>query len=321
MKKRFILSCLLASSFIANVANADVKYPSKTIKFIAPFGAGASSDTIARLIAAHLSKALNNPVIVENKPGASGLIGTSSALREPPDGHAILIVGSAPMVFNPLTFNKLPYDQNDLLPVSIIADYPLVIATNKNSGINNLEDLKSLAKSKPKEVSYSFTSPTFQAQMEYLNKHLGIELMPVPYNGGGAALQAALAGHTQLIAQDPTSIIPLHKSGALKAIAVTSPRRNLQLPDVPTVAESGFKGFETGIFMGIAVHRKTPAEVINKIYSEVYKIIQLPEVHNKILHLGMNPLGLNPKESAERIAIEKKIYKPIVTEANMTINN
>ncbi len=321
MKKQFILTCLLASAFLATAANADTKFPGKTIKFIAPFGAGASSDTIARLIAAHLSKSLHNPVIVENKPGASGLIGTSSALREPTDGHAILIVGSAPMVFNPLTFAKLPYDQNDLLPVSIIADYPLVIAANKNSGINNLNDLTVMAKSKPKEISYSFTSPTFQAQMEYLNKKLGIELMPVPYNGGGAALQAVLAGHTHLIAQDPTSIIPLHKSGGVKAIAVTSLERNPQLPDVPTVAESGLKGFETGIFMGIAVHRKTPADVVEKIYQEVYKVLQIPEVRNKILDLGMNPLGLNPRESAERITREKKLYKVIVDDANMIVNN
>ena len=324
MKRRLILGGMLLSPLSGKLALAsdmDAKgYPSKLIKLIAPFGAGASSDTLARLVAAHLSKSLNNPIIVENKPGASGLIGTSAALREPADGYTILVVGSAPMVFNPLTFAKLPYDQNDLLPVSILAEYPLVIAVNSASGIGSLQDLRNVALAKPKVYSYAYTSPTFQAQTEYLAKKMGVEFLSVPYNGGGAALQAALAGDTTMIAQDPTSIVPLHKSGKLKAIAVTSRQRNPQLPDVPTVAESGFPDFETGIFMGIAVSRKTPPEIVERIYVEVAKVLQIPEVKKKILDMGMIPVGSSPKVSAERIAKETQQYAPIVRAANMVLN-
>lgn len=294
-------------------------YPAKPITFIAPFGAGATTDTLARLVASHLTETLGQTIIVQNRPGGSGIVGTNYVLNAPADGYTVLIAGSAPLVFNPLTFNDLPYNPDDLAPVTVLADYPLVIGANINTSIKTLEDLVKTASEKPGGLAYSFTSPTFQTQFEYLSKLLNIKLLPVPYNGGGAALQGVMAGDTQLIAQDPTSIAPMHDGGKLNAIAVTSPRRNSALPNVPTVSESGLPDFDTSIFMGLAVRSDTPPAIVNKLHREVAKVLALPEVSERIKQLGMEPNGSTPADSLARVKREREQYRPIVEAAGIRV--
>ena len=320
MRKILLPLVALTLSFLMAGAQAQ-GYPSKTIRFIAPFGAGASSDTLARLVASHLSKAMGQPVIVENRPGGGGLIGTQAVLNAPADGHTVLVAGSAPLVFNRLTYAKLPYNPDDLMPLTVIADYPLVIAANNDTPIKTLADISKLATAKPGTLPYGYTSATFQAQMEYLSTLMKVKLLPVPYNGGGAALQAVMAGDTALIAQDPTSVAPMHKSGKLRAIAVTSRQRNSALPDVPTVAESGLPNFETSVFMGLAIHRNTPAPIVHKLYQEVAKVLALPEVRERIVHFGMEPKGSTPEESAARIERELLQYRPVIEAAGIRTQN
>lgn len=321
--KKLLAAVLLGTGLVSAQAQKPESaehYPSRTIRFVVPFGAGASSDSIARLVALHLGKALGQTVIVENRPGASGALGTAVALQEPADGYTILVVGSGPMVFNPLTQKKLAYNPADIAPVAILSDYPLVIAANVDSGITSLQDLAQRARQQPGAVTYSFTSTAFQAQMAYLTQQQKVELLPVPYNGGGAAIQAVLAGHTQLIAQDPTSIAPLYKTGRLKALAVTSSRRNHQMPDVPTVAESGFPKFETGIFMGLAVHKDTPAAIQRKLNEQVNLVLRKPEVRERILGFGMEPGGLSLSGTQQKIEREMVFYRQLLEQAAIKVD-
>ncbi|HSW17517.1 MAG TPA: tripartite tricarboxylate transporter substrate binding protein [Ramlibacter sp.] len=310
------LAPFLATAQAAEPASAQ-SYPTKTIRFIAPFGAGATTDTLARLVASHLGQAMGQTVIVENKPGGSGIIGASAVLSAPADGYTVLVAGSAPLVFNVLTFAKLPYNPDDLVPVTVLAEYPLVIAANIDSKIKSLADITRLASEKPETLGYSYTSPSFKVQVEYLSTLLKVKMLAVPYNGGGAALQAVMAGDTPLIAQDPTSVAPMHKTGKLRAIAVTSKRRNAALPDVPTVAESGVPNFESSLFMGLAVRRGTPPAIVQKLHHEVAKVLALPEVREKIAALGMDPKGSTPEESATKVKRELEQYRPIVEAAGM----
>jgi tripartite-type tricarboxylate transporter receptor subunit TctC len=292
------------------------KWPTKPVRFIIPFAAGASSDVLGRLVADQLSKALGQPFVVENKTGASGIVGTQAALKEPADGYTILVVGSSPMVFNQLVFQKLPYDPNDLLPVTVIANYPLVIAAHPDTPAKTLADMVRIAKEKPGYYTYSNTSVTFVAQMEYLNSILGIKMTQVMYKGGGPALTAVLGGQTHFIAQDPTSVASQHKAGKLRAIAVTTKERNSAMPDVPTVAET-VPNFETGVFMGLAVHRNTPGAIVQKLWQETAKAIRLPAVHDRIVQYGMEPQGTSPEESAARRKRELEMYAPIVEAAGL----
>lgn len=300
-------------------AQGEGNWPNKPVRFIIPFAAGASSDVLGRMVANQLEKSLGQPFVVENKTGASGIVGTQAALKEPADGYTILVVGSSPMVFNQLVFEKLPYDPNDLLPVTVIADYPLVIAAHPDTPAKSLADMIRIAKEKPGYYTYSHTSATFQAQLEYLNSILGIKMTQVMYRGGGPALMAVLGGQTHFIAQDPTSIAPQHKGGKLRAIAVTSKERNSAMPDVPTVAESGVPNFETGVFMGLAVHRDTPPAIVRKLWQETANAIRRPEVRDRIVQYGMKPQGTSPEEAAARRKHELQLYAPIVEAAGLRV--
>jgi tripartite-type tricarboxylate transporter receptor subunit TctC len=299
-------------------AQVGTNWPTKPVRFIIPFAAGASSDVLGRLVADQLSKSLGQAFVVENKTGASGIVGTQAALKEPADGYTVLVVGSSPMVFNQLVFEKLPYDPNDLLPVTVIANYPLVIAAHPDTPAKSLADMVRIAKEKPGYYTYSNTSVTFVAQMEYLNSILGIKMTQVMYRGGGPALTAVLGGQTHFIAQDPTSVAPQHKAGKLRGIAVTTKERNPAMPDVPTVAES-VPDFETGVFMGLAVHRDTPAAIVQKLWQETAKAIRRPEIHDRIVQYGMEPQGTSPKEAAARRQHELKLYAPIVEAAGLRV--
>lgn len=314
----FALALVPAFSQAADLAVTQL-YPDKPIRLIVPFGAGASTDTVARLVAQHLGEALKESVIVENRPGGNGTIGARTVLNAPADGYTILASGSALQVFNPLTFADITYKPDDLIPITVLAQYPLVIAVNNNTPIRTLADFTKVSHDKPDKFTYGFTGPTFQAQAEYLFSKLKVKLLPVPYNGGGAALLSVMAGDTDVIAQDPTSIAPMHKSGKLRAIAVTSSNRNSALPDVPTVAESGLPGFETSVFTGLAVRRGTPPEIVQKLNAEISKVLALPEVRNRIESLGMTAIGSTPEASAEKIRHEIKLYTPIVESSGMRV--
>lgn len=312
-----ILTGLITLHASAQTRDEAADYPNKPVRFIVAFAPGAGTDLLGRLVAAQLSRTMGQPFVVENKTGASGIIATQAVLAAAPDGYTVLVGGSAPMVFNPIVYAKLPYDPADLVPVTILGSYPLVIAAKNDLPVKNLKEMIQLAKENPGRLTYGHVGPTFQTQMEYLNILAGIKMTDVPYKGGGPTVQALLAGDIDLAVSDMASIAPLHKAGKLRAIAVTTSQRNPILPDVPTVAESGEPGYDGGAFAALGVHRQTPAAIVRKLQQEVAKVLATAEVRDRFIQLGIKPGGMSPADTMARIKYEIDLYKPIAAAAGI----
>jgi tripartite-type tricarboxylate transporter receptor subunit TctC len=314
---------LIALSLFASTATY-AAYPEKSIRFVVPFATGGTSEIIARSIANSLSTQLGQSVYVENKPGAAGNIAMEEVKRAAPDGYTLILGHVGTLAANPVLFGaKLPYDANkDFAPVTLIAKVPNVIAVGKNSGIKNLADLVNQAKKNPNTISYGSAGngSAGHLAMEYFASEAGIDLMHVPYKGSGPMLTDLIGGQTKATFNGLPSLVGQIKGGALIPLAVGSATRSATLPNVPTIAESGYKGFETSQWYGVMVPAGTPKDIINKLQKEIAIALKSKEGTKRMVDDGASLVGNTPEEFGKFIKSEQDRWGKVITKAKITLD-
>lgn len=307
--------CLLWAGSLAWAQN----YPVKPIKVIVGYAAGGAVDIVARTVGQSLASSMGQAVVVENKPGAGTNIAVKSVIAADPDGYTLMLAANA-LAANMALYKPAPFDaERDLVPVSLIGRVPVVIATGAQSGIQSLPKL--LEMSKGKSVPLSFASPgngsTPHMAVELFARAAGISLQHVPYRGGSPAITDTIGGQVPLVAVNALEVLPHARSGKLKVLAVLSPNRTANFPDVPTMAESGFPGFEASVWYGLVAPVATPKPTVQKLHAEVQKALQTQEVRERMTAVGGEVVPASAEQFGALIRSERQRYEKLVREANI----
>jgi tripartite-type tricarboxylate transporter receptor subunit TctC len=294
-------------------------YPNHLVRIIVPFAAGGLNDTAARLIQPYLEKALGQTVVVENRAGATGIVGAELVAKAAPDGHTLLMVASSYTVL-PATTAVMPYDsERDLTPIALMAKNPLIFTVNSGVKAKTLGEFIALAKANPGKFNYATPGAASQTRfvVELWSGRAGIKMQHIPYRGGAPAMESLIAGQTEFSALSSLLTLPQIQAGNLRALAVGSLARYPQLPDVPTVAESGFPDFEAVQWVGLLTTAGTPKDVVERLNTEVNKAIRAPELIAKLAQEGMLPGGGTAADFRSAIATEVKNWKETARTANI----
>ncbi len=291
MLRKLIPAAIAAFALLATGASFAQGWPTKPVTFVVPFPPGGSVDPLARLIGAKLSDSVGQQFVVDNKPGAAGSIGAGAVAKAAPDGYTWLFVFDTHAV-NPSLIPGLPFDtKKDLAPVTLVGTAPMAIATAPDKPYRSFDDVIKASKAKPKSVSYGTvgSGSLGHLTLTLVGQAAGIDIVHVPYRGGGPMVQDAIGGHTELAIGSVAVISPHVRSGKLRAIAVTGDKRTHVLPDVATLAEGGFPGFSALAWWGIFAPAGTPQPIMDKFHAEVMKVLQLPDVRETLTQkLGMD---------------------------------
>lgn len=317
---QFSAACGLSTAIPALAQDPAADYPKKPIRLVVAFPPGGGADALARLVGEGLSKSLGQPVVVDNRPGASGVVAAQATISSPHDGYTLLVGGSGPMVFTPITLGKkLPYDaEKDLAAVTLLGSYANVIAANTNFPAKNLPELVKMAKKEPGKFSYGYPSVTFQVPMEAFLMDAGIQMLSVPYKGGGPLAAALMGGEIDTAIADITSFASLHKAGRVRILAVTSAKRCPLIPEVPTLRELGYlKDFEATSFTALGAPAGVPPSIVRKLQLAVAKVLQTPEVSRRLDEMAIEPGGQSPEETLARYKREIAVYTPIAEKAGI----
>src|SRR6266852_765439 len=295
-------------------------FPSRPVRLVVPFAAGGVTDTSARAVSDRLGARLGQPVVVENRPGASGNIGTEQVARSAPDGHTLVLGFDGTMVINPHVFAKIPFDTlRDFAPVTKLGDAPLILVAHPSVPANSLQELIEQAKARPFAFGTSGTGGTPHLAGEMLAQRTGAQLMHVPYKGGGQAVIDVLGGQIPLVFTAVASSQQFVKSGKLKAIGVSSARRSSSLPDVPTFAESGLPGFVVDSWVGVLAPARTPQPVIERLQREIAAVLADPVVRERYGVLGIEPVGNTPEQFAAQIREDLARWEKVVRQAGIKL--
>lgn len=290
-------------------------YPNKPIRLICPFTPGGAVDIASRAIAAELSKTLGQTVTVDNKPGAGGNIGGAETARSAPDGYTIFMTTSGISAINPFLYAKMPYDpMKDLMPVSALVSLNNVLVVHPSVKANSVQELISLAKAQPGAVTYasSGSGTSIHMSAEMLKHLAGINMTHIPYKGSAPALTDLMGGQVMIMLDNIPSALPHIKSGKLRALATTGAKRDPLLPDLPTIAEAGVAGYESGVWFGLAVPAGTPREIIAKLNAEAVKGTKSPDFVKRMTELGYNIIGSSPEQMGDMLRTEVNRWGPIV---------
>jgi tripartite-type tricarboxylate transporter receptor subunit TctC len=314
------LSCLTVLAASVAPALAEDKWPGKQITYVVPFAAGGTTDILGRLIAQKLGPALGTTVIIDNKPGAGGNIGSDFVAKAAPDGHTILGGTISSHAINTSLYAKMPYDPiKNFQPITLIGMLPNVLVVNANSPYKTVQDVIAAAKAKPDAIAFgSSGNGTSQHLSGELFKSIsGINMLHVPYKGSAPAMQALLGDQVQLVFENAVAAIPLVQSGKLRALAVTSTKRYSGLPDVPTVAEAGLSAYEIVSWQAVFAPAGLPQPTVQKLSTEIAKIIQQPDFKARLATLGVEPSGAGPAELAAFQKAEVAKWAQLIKTANI----
>ncbi len=281
-------------------------YPTGPMRIVVPFNAGGSTDIMARAMAQRLNERLRQPVVVENRAGANGTIGTAYVAKSAPDGHTMLLV-QASFVSNPSLYKNLPYNQaRDLAPVTSLASGPLALVVHPSLPATSARQLIALAKARPGEINFGSpgTGSISHLACELFNMMAGVKMTHVPYKGTGGALADMLSGQIVFYAPNLFLGLPYIKAGRLRALGVTSQQRSPIAPELPTIDESGLRGYETTTWYGIFVPGATPRNVVARLQQELAQVVNLPEVKERLIADGLTPVASTPDQFAEQVARE-----------------
>jgi tripartite-type tricarboxylate transporter receptor subunit TctC len=281
-------------------------YPARPIRIIVPQSPGASTDLTARIVAQGLNDAFKQPVIVDNRPGSSGIAGSEMVARAAPDGYTLMVIASS-FSINPALGRKLPYDSvRDFTTVTQLSKFPNMLAASPSAPVKTLQDVIALARAKPGQLNYASAGVATGTHMtmELLKYMTHIDLLHVPFKGGGPAMTATMGGQTQLVIGTSVGVLPHVRAGKLRGIAITSPKRSAVAPDIPTFAESGVPGFEHEPWNGMFGPARLPKSVLAKVNATVARILQQPEVKKVFEHDGADVVGNTPEEFAAIIRAE-----------------
>src|SRR5207248_3216491 len=317
---RWALGALFAC--IATVASAQ-GYPTRPIRLVVPFPAGGTTDILAREVAQKLTEGLGQAVVVDNRPGAAGNIGSDLVAKSAPDGYTLLMGTVGTHAINPSLYSKMPYDHvKDFAPVVLVAGVPNVLVINPTLPFKSVQDLIAYAKANPGKLNFasSGSGTSIHLSGELFKVMAGVQMTHIPYKGSAPALQDLLAGQVQLMFDNLPPSLPQIKAGKLRALAVTSATRAPALPDVPTLAESGLPGFEASSWFGILAPAGTPAPIVAKLNAEVANWLATPEAKEKLLKQGANPAGGTPQDFAKHIAAETAKWAKVVKDSGAKID-
>ncbi|RCW70440.1 Bug family tripartite tricarboxylate transporter substrate binding protein [Pseudorhodoferax soli] len=319
LNRRVLTALLLATASGLAFAQA---WPAKPIRMVIPYPPGGPTDILGRIVAQQLEARLGQPVVVDNKPGASGMIGADIVAKAPPDGTTLLVNASI-HVINPSLYKKPPHDAiRDFAPVSLIADVPLVLVAAPSQGFNTVQDVIAAAKADPKRLNFASSGNAAAPHLagEAFKIATGVQMQHVPYKGSGPALADVIGGQTQLMFDSMPSSIGQIRAGKLRAIAVTTAKRASALPDVPTIAESGVPGYDISTWYGVWAPPGTPAEIVDRVSQEIAQIVRQPAVRERLAALGAEPVGNTPQEFAAYTRSELAKWERIVKASGATVD-
>ena len=288
----------------ATCACAAESFPSRPLRLIVPFPPGGGTDIIARMVSQRLNDAFGMQVVVDNRGGASGIIGTELAVRANPDGHTLLIGSVSTICINASLYKKLPFDTvKDLAPVSLVASTPSMLVVGTSIAAKSVKELIALAKSKPGQLHFASAGSGSSAHLggELLKQAAGIDIQHVPYKGTGPAVTDLVSGQVAIFISNMPSVLPMVKANRLRALAVTSLQRSALVPDLPTVAESGIPGFEVIVWYGVLAPAATPKPIISRVNQEVRKMSGMQDVKERLSVQGAEAVSSTPEEFAKRI--------------------
>jgi tripartite-type tricarboxylate transporter receptor subunit TctC len=298
-------------------------FPTKPIRFVVPYSAGGAGDIFARTIGQKLGDAFGQQVLIDNRPGANGIIGMEIAAKSLPDGYTIVMGNSAPVVLNPSLYAKLPYDPiKDFAPVTQGTLYPYILVVHPSVPAKSVAELVKLAKAQPGKLNYGSSGPGGANHLagEMFKRAAGIDIVHVPYKGSAPALSDLLGGQIRMVFDTLVTTIPQWKAGKIRALAVTGARRSPQTPDVPTIAESGYPGYAVTSWQAVLAPAGTPRPIIDRYYREIVKALRMPDVVEKLATQGGNELvGSTPAEFSKVIKDEIAMYGKVIREARITI--
>ena len=316
-------AALLAAALVLASPTAHAQtYPSKPITLVIPFAAGGSNDIVGRSIGRKLAEAWGQPVVVENRSGAGGLIGSSDVAAAPPDGYTLLLVSST-FTINPAIRKTMPFDTiKDFTPVAFIARSPLLLTASKNLAVKSAKDLLALARSRPGRITYASAGPGSinQISAELIALSAGIKLMHVPYRGGAPALNDLIGGHVDVYVSSLPQVLQLAQSGQATALAVTSVKRTALLPDVPTLDEAGITGFDLSSWWGIVGPAGMPADVVNALNAEIGKMLTSPELVAFLNNEGAEAEAMTPQQFTDMRRQETERWTRVAREADISID-
>ena len=317
MKK---ISALLALITLCVPAFAADTFPIRPIRVIVPYAPGGNVDISARIIAPPLGEALGQTVVVDNRPGAGGNLGAALVAKATPDGYTLLVGSSGPLSVNPVIFKKLPYDSlKDFAPISTVQAVPLVVLASPKAGFNSIADVVAAAKSRPGKVTMASAGAgtTNHFAIELFASMANIKVLHVPYKGSGPALSELLGGQVETMVDQLAASIGYVKDGRLKVLAVTTPQRAAALPNVPTLDELGYKGYQASTLLGLLAPAGTPKPVVAKLNAAVRKVMDNSAVAERFRGLGANPGASSPEQFSARIRDELAQWRALVKKLNL----
>ena len=322
------LVCLIAACGLLHPAahaqsarKAPQSYPTKSIRLIVPFAPGGSNDIMARLVGQKFSESFGQQVVIDNRTGASGIIGTDIAAKAPPDGYTLLIM-SLTFAVNPSLFRKLPYDtERDLTPVTLVASAPLMLVVHPSIPAKSAQELIAYAKNNPGKLNFGSGGPGTTPHLagEMLKMMSGTQMTHVPYKGGGPALSDLMGGQIQLMLENIPSTLPLAKSGKVRALAVTALKRSALVPDLPTLDETGLKGYEIVGWNGLFVPAGTSPAIVSLLHSSTVKALAQPDMKERLATLGAEGIGSSPEAFKAFVRSEIRKWADVVKRAGLKV--
>jgi tripartite-type tricarboxylate transporter receptor subunit TctC len=308
---------VLAALFLAGVVpgsnSAQAAYPERPIRFVVPFVPGGPSDILSRLVGGKLSELVGQPVVIDNRGSAGGILGFELGARAVPDGYTLLLAVNSGLTINPHIFKKLPYDaQRDFQPITQLTLTGNVVVVNPSVPAKSIKEFIAYAKSRPGAINYATTGAGNLLGIAQFRSAAGLDMVPIAYKGTGQAVMALISGETQFFFMNPLVAVTHVKSGKLRGLAVTSLERNSALPDLPTVSESGVPGFENVTWHNVAVPAGTPKAVVTRLNAEFIKVLQMPDVRDRLLGQGLKPMGTKPEEVTAKVRAESAMVAKLV---------
>jgi len=320
--RRAALGLALAAAFSSGTVLAQA-WPAKPIKLIVPFPAGGGTDIIGREVAQKVAATTGWTIVIDNKPGSGGNLGVDAAAKSPADGYTLVLGQTSNLAINPTLYSKLPYDPvKDLAPVSLVASAPLVIVVAADSPLKTLADVVAAARAKPLSLNYATSGNGTVAHLatELFQRTAGVQLTHVPYKGAAQGATDLIGGQVQLYVSSVPTLIGHIKNGKMRAIAVTSAKRADDLPQVPTIAESGYKGFDAVTWFGIAGPAKLPADVVARLNTEINKALKAPDLLKKLSDQGADVEGSTPEAFGKLIRDDIARWGKVVKESGAKVD-
>ena len=312
--------CLALGSALAFAQAPGTALPNKTVQIIVPNAAGAGNDLVARLIAPKLSEALRQNVVVDNRPSANGVVGTELVARATPDGSVLGLGNAGTHAINATLYKKLAYDPvRDFAPITEVAATSLVIVANPHVPAKSIRELIALARRSPGKLNVAIAGATGEIATNAIKLQARVDMKNIPYKGGSPAVIAVVSGESDLTMTNYSAVSALANAGKLRIIGVTGARRNPQIPNVPTVAENGLQGYAVEVWYGLFAPAKTPPAVVQALYKEVARIVNLPDVKERLTATGHEVVASTPEQFTEKVKREVEMYRKIILESGMQL--